>query len=58
LFDPGRALDHIKLAREADAIIVAPATADFMARAATGQAGDLLTACLLAARVPCSSFPR
>ena len=57
LFDPGRALDHIKLAREADAIIVAPATADFMARAATGQAGDLLTACLLAAACPVLLVP-
>src|SRR6476619_8110610 len=48
LFDPGRALDHIKLARSASAIVVAPATADFLARAAAGQANDLLTACLLA----------
>ena len=57
LFDPGRALEHIKLAREADAIVVAPATADFMARAATGQAGDLLTACLLAAECPVLLVP-
>ena len=57
LFDPGRALDHIKLAREADAFIVAPATADFMARAATGQAGDLLTACLLATACPVLLVP-
>ena len=57
LFDPGRALDHVKLAREADAIVVAPATADFMARAATGQAGDLLTACLLAAQCPVLLVP-
>jgi phosphopantothenoylcysteine decarboxylase/phosphopantothenate--cysteine ligase len=57
LFDPGRALDHIKLAREADAIVVAPATADFMARAATGQAGDLLAACLLAAQCPVLLVP-
>jgi phosphopantothenoylcysteine decarboxylase/phosphopantothenate--cysteine ligase len=49
LFETGRALDHIKLARAANAIVVAPATADFLARAATGQADDLLTACLLAA---------
>jgi phosphopantothenoylcysteine decarboxylase/phosphopantothenate--cysteine ligase len=48
LFEPGRALDHIKLAKAADAIVVAPATADFLARAATGQADDLLTAILLA----------
>lgn len=57
LFDPGRALDHIKLAREATAIVVAPATADFMARAAAGQANDLLTACLLAATCPVMLVP-
>ena len=48
LFDPGRALDHIHLARAAHVVVIAPATADLMARAATGQADDLLTACLLA----------
>src|ERR1044072_218556 len=52
LFDAGRALDHIKLARDAHGIVIAPATADFMARAATGQADDLLTAVLLAATCP------
>ncbi len=57
LFDPGRALDHIKLAREAAAIVVAPATADFLARAATGQANDLLSACLLAATCPVLLVP-
>ncbi len=57
LFDPGRALDHIKLARNATAIVVAPATADFLARAATGQADDLLTAALLAASSPVLLVP-
>lgn len=57
LFDPGHALDHIKLARDAHAIVVAPATADFMARCATGQADDLLTACLLAATCPVLLVP-
>lgn len=57
LFDPGHALDHIKLAREATAIVVAPATADFMARAATGQADDLLSASLLAAECPVLIVP-
>jgi phosphopantothenoylcysteine decarboxylase/phosphopantothenate--cysteine ligase len=57
LFDPGRALDHIKLAREATAIVVAPATADFLARASTGQANDLLSACLLAATCPVLLVP-
>jgi phosphopantothenoylcysteine decarboxylase/phosphopantothenate--cysteine ligase len=57
LFDPGRALDHIKLARSATAIVVAPATADFMARAAAGQADDLLSASLLAAECPVLLVP-
>ncbi len=57
LFDPGRALDHIKLARAARAMVVAPATADFLARAAAGQANDLLTACLLAADGPVLIVP-
>jgi len=37
LFDAGRALDHIKLARAATAIVVAPATADFLALSRTGR---------------------
>jgi phosphopantothenoylcysteine decarboxylase/phosphopantothenate--cysteine ligase len=57
LFDPGRALDHVRLAREAAVVVVAPATADFMARAATGQADDLLTACLLATEAPVLLVP-
>ena len=43
---------HIRLAREASLIVVAPATADLMAKMATGQADDLASAVLLAARVP------
>ena len=57
LLASGHALDHIRLARSADAIVVAPATADFLARAANGQAGDLLTACLLAAAAPVLLVP-
>jgi phosphopantothenoylcysteine decarboxylase / phosphopantothenate---cysteine ligase len=53
----GHALDHIRLARAAHAIVVAPATADFMARAAHGQADDLLTAALLAADAPVLIVP-
>jgi phosphopantothenoylcysteine decarboxylase / phosphopantothenate---cysteine ligase len=51
LFDPRSEFDvgHIRLAREADLIIVAPATADFMAKLANGHADDLATAVLLAA---------
>src|SRR5512142_138683 len=57
LFDAGRALDHIKLARGARAMVIAPATADFIARAASGQANDLLSACLLAATCPVLIVP-
>ena len=52
LLAPGQALEHIRLAREADAVCVAPATADFLARAAAGRADDLLGAVLLATRAP------
>ena len=52
LFESGEALAHIRLAREAQVIVVAPATADFLARAAHGRADDLLCAMLLAARCP------
>lgn len=43
---------HIRLSREADLVIVAPATADLMAKMATGLAGDLATAVLLACDKP------
>jgi len=52
LIAPGHALDHIKLARGADLVLVAPATADTLARAAHGFANDLLTAALLATTAP------
>ena len=57
LIAAGHALDHIKLARAADGVVVAPATADFLARAANGQADDLLTACLLATTAPVLLVP-
>jgi phosphopantothenoylcysteine decarboxylase/phosphopantothenate--cysteine ligase len=43
---------HVRIGQEADLVIVAPATADLMARAATGLSDDLLTAVLLTARCP------
>lgn len=43
---------HLSLAEEADLVLVAPATADLIARAAHGRANDLLTAVLLATRAP------
>src|SRR5450631_184129 len=54
LFDLGSEAEigHIKLADEADLLIVAPATADAIARLAAGMAGDLLTAVVLASKAP------
>jgi phosphopantothenoylcysteine decarboxylase / phosphopantothenate---cysteine ligase len=57
LLGAGHALDHIRLARAADVFVVAPATADFLARAAHGHADDLLTACLLATEAPVLLVP-
>jgi phosphopantothenoylcysteine decarboxylase / phosphopantothenate---cysteine ligase len=48
LWDPRRALAHIELAKDPDLVIVAPATAHILARAAMGMADDLLTALLVA----------
>ena len=42
------AMGHIELARWADVVLIAPASADFLARLATGQADDLLTTLCLA----------
>src|SRR4051812_8076005 len=43
---------HVRIGQTADLVVVAPATADLLARAATGRADDLLTATLLTARCP------
>ncbi len=48
----GDAMDHISLAREADVVVVAPATADLIARAAAGRADDLLACVLLVTGAP------
>jgi phosphopantothenoylcysteine decarboxylase/phosphopantothenate--cysteine ligase len=45
-------IDHIRLADEADLVVVAPATADAIARLAAGMADDLLAAVVLATRAP------
>jgi phosphopantothenoylcysteine decarboxylase / phosphopantothenate---cysteine ligase len=54
LFDAASELDvgHIRLARDTDAIVVAPATADLMAKMAGGHADDLASAVLLASNRP------
>jgi len=43
---------HVRLGRQADLVVVAPATADLLARAASGRADDLLAATLLTATCP------
>jgi phosphopantothenoylcysteine decarboxylase / phosphopantothenate---cysteine ligase len=52
LLAEGNALAHIRYARDADVVCIAPATADFIARAAAGRADDMLAAVLLATRAP------
>jgi phosphopantothenoylcysteine decarboxylase/phosphopantothenate--cysteine ligase len=52
VFDDVPEVEHVELGQRADLVIVAPATADLLARAAAGRADDLLTATLLAARGP------
>ncbi len=50
--DGGNGMAHINLSRAADAIVIAPATADFIAKLAHGQADDLLSALCLARNCP------
>jgi phosphopantothenoylcysteine decarboxylase / phosphopantothenate---cysteine ligase len=51
------AMGHIELARWAEVILIAPATADFLARLAAGQADDLLTTLCLATEAPVTVAP-
>jgi len=51
-WDDVHEVPHVRIGQEADLVVVAPATADLMARAAAGMSGDLLTAVLLTARCP------
>src|SRR6202161_2660658 len=48
---------HVRLGQVADLVLVAPATADLLARAVAGRADDLLTATLLTARWPVVGAP-
>jgi len=52
LWTRGAALDHVRLAEQADLIVVAPATAHLLARVALGLGDDLLTTLLLARTRP------
>jgi phosphopantothenoylcysteine decarboxylase / phosphopantothenate---cysteine ligase len=51
------AMGHIELARWAELVLIAPASADFLARLATGQADDLLTTLCLATESPIAVAP-
>jgi phosphopantothenoylcysteine decarboxylase/phosphopantothenate--cysteine ligase len=59
LFDPASedAVEHVALAERAHAVVVAPATANLLAKAAHGLADDFLTTLLLAARGPVLMAP-
>lgn len=52
VFDAAESVPHVQLGRTADLVIVAPATADLLSRAAAGRADDLLTNVLLTASCP------
>lgn len=57
VFDGADTVDHVRIGREADLVIVAPATADLIARASAGIADDLLTATLLTVTAPVLMAP-
>ncbi|GAA4618354.1 bifunctional phosphopantothenoylcysteine decarboxylase/phosphopantothenate--cysteine ligase CoaBC [Saccharopolyspora hordei] len=57
VFSDVHEVPHVRLGQEADLVVVAPATADLLARAAHGQADDLLTSTLLTARCPVLMVP-
>ncbi|GAA1855886.1 bifunctional phosphopantothenoylcysteine decarboxylase/phosphopantothenate--cysteine ligase CoaBC [Myceligenerans crystallogenes] len=57
VFDDVPGVQHVALGQTADLIVVAPATADLLSRAAAGRADDLLTSTLLAARCPVVMAP-
>ncbi|HVE97627.1 MAG TPA: bifunctional phosphopantothenoylcysteine decarboxylase/phosphopantothenate--cysteine ligase CoaBC [Mycobacteriales bacterium] len=57
VWDDVEQIPHVRLGQRADLVVVAPATADLLARAAAGRADDLLTATLLTARCPVLLVP-
>lgn len=57
VWDDVATVPHVRLGQEADLVLVAPATADLLARAAHGRADDLLTSMLLTARCPVLMAP-
>ncbi len=57
VFEATDQVAHVAIARWADLVVVAPATADLMFRAAAGAANDMLTAVLLTTSAPIFYFP-
>ncbi|WP_435735868.1 bifunctional phosphopantothenoylcysteine decarboxylase/phosphopantothenate--cysteine ligase CoaBC [Cellulosimicrobium sp. PMB13] len=57
VFEDVEHVPHVALGQGADLVVVAPATADLLSRAATGRADDLLTSTLLTARCPVVMAP-
>lgn len=57
VWDDVHQVPHVRLGQEADLVVVAPATADLLARAASGRADDLLTNVLLTAACPVVMVP-
>jgi phosphopantothenoylcysteine decarboxylase/phosphopantothenate--cysteine ligase len=57
VWDDVHEVPHVRLGQEADLVLVVPATADLLARAAHGLADDLLTSTLLTARCPVVFVP-
>ncbi|MDO5048353.1 MAG: bifunctional phosphopantothenoylcysteine decarboxylase/phosphopantothenate synthase [Actinomycetaceae bacterium] len=57
VFEEDAGVDHVEAARDADLIVIAPATADLIAQIRAGLAGDLLTTTVLAATCPVLIVP-
>src|SRR3954454_2277164 len=57
VWDAVHEVPHVRIGRSADLVVIAPATADLLARAAQGRADDLLTNVLLTARCPVVFVP-
>jgi phosphopantothenoylcysteine decarboxylase/phosphopantothenate--cysteine ligase len=57
VWDDVAGVEHVRLGQSADLVLVAPATADLLARAASGRADDLLAATLLTATCPVVMVP-
>lgn len=57
VWDDVEGVEHVRIGKSAQVVVVAPATADLLSRAATGRADDLLTATLLTASCPVVMVP-